>query len=56
MEKGNIFGQMGGNMLVLGKIESNMEKENFIFLARISGEKEYGIMVKELNGLMKMII
>ena len=40
-------GQMEKNIKVIGKMENKMAKENFIFLLKINGKKEFGKMEKE---------
>ena len=41
-------GQMEKNIKGIGKVENKMEKENFIFLRKIIGEKEFRKKEKEL--------
>jgi hypothetical protein len=36
------LGMMVGNITEIGKMENNMEKENFLILRRMSGKKECG--------------
>jgi hypothetical protein len=49
----HFFGVMAKYIKECGKMESNMEKENIILLTAINGEKVFGKMEKELDGLMK---
>jgi pyrimidine operon attenuation protein/uracil phosphoribosyltransferase len=52
MEKVFTRGLMAENMMENGKMAGNTAKVN-IFLKRDNSEKEFGIMVKEKNGLTK---
>ena len=36
----------------IGKMESKMEKENFIFLRKKNGKVDFGKREKELNGIL----
>jgi hypothetical protein len=47
------IGMMVSNIKENGKMGNNMEKGNFLFQKKIDGEKESGIMEKELNGWTK---
>ena len=44
------YGMMENNIKVIGKMENKMEKVNSFFLLNKNGKKDYGKMVKELNG------
>ena len=39
-------GQMEKNIKEIGKMEGKKGKENFIFLMKINGKKEFGVMEK----------
>ena len=52
MDMVHSFGQMGENILETGKKGSNMEGEHSSNQI-VRAEKENGLMVEELNGLMK---
>lgn len=49
-----ILGLMVVSMMVLGHMVNNMEKGAMFFQIKLL-DKDYGKMVKELNGLMRMM-
>jgi len=51
MDSENSNGQMAENTKDYGKMENNTEKE-FTLMLKEKRNKENGLMVKELNGLM----
>jgi hypothetical protein len=42
------------NIKDLGKMENNMEKENFIILKKVVGKEEFGLKEEELNGKIRL--
>ena len=44
------YGMMENNIKAIGKTENKMERENSFFLLNKNGKRDYGKMVKELNG------
>ena len=55
MGMGNLLLWMEKNTKENGKMENRMEKEKYIFLKIIFGKKVFGLMEKELNGLIMVI-
>jgi len=49
-----LSGVMAENTEELGKTESSMEKENFLILRTMLGEKGFGAKEKESLGMMKV--
>ena len=47
-------GPMGENIKVFGQTESSMEKANSSTQKKIPGERVYGMMEREYDGLVKM--
>ena len=47
---------MEENIKECGKMESSMEKENFFIRRKIAGKEEYGMMVKESDGLLRIML
>jgi hypothetical protein len=43
---------MVGNIKACGRMENNMVKENFIILKIKYGKKEYGMMERDLSGIL----
>jgi hypothetical protein len=56
MDMGCLNGMRGKNIKEIGKMENNMERDIYTVLKINLGEKAYGKMEKELNGLNDFLL